>query len=739
MDIRGSIKRLGVLDILKETANPIALNRYFTKENQINERGKELLDIMRNLATFCVPSSEHIKAISKITKRIKDGKGHIGVVKGDFGSGKTAFMAYVWDKLESDGILALPPLGHTHPKEIVEATGKWLNYRLESKFHGEIDRILNDMKDVIVDKSASAIEDTEDIRKLATISGDILIDFANLCKSCGRQGLIILIDEFEYLTSVSREAESSEDLRRKLEIYREFVRTIVNRQDKSPLTFMISVNRADWDQIVSLKSYSGFTHSFKNEYNVNNQRNVDNPEDLINSSQIWNHWKSLIAKRDKLDIKSIPDPFHNIVFNVIDTVCFQRPGEGQQQLMRGIIRILQELFTHYIEDQNMKLITPQHVLAVLKEVSIEGIQQDGIIEIEEDVSKTFRNEIFKEYAIELIRICIPLFWEGVDLNNINSFFKNKDLMELTIRNLEKFNFIVREGINKIRITKEQMDKTVNRLESELTHSKILKLLRKMGYHEFAYPILGLEVILNEVFKNLELTAEKQELEEYKEIATFYKVKGEIEEPAINLYWIEREFNLFICEENNYSALLKNLNELLKEDVADFTIIFLFRDFDESETILDESKRILTIKIGVNEECKLEISCLLREAAAIYYYMNVNKIQRERNIVFKNVHLNIWRTVDSENLFQTDAKINSPEELLLSLYRLFYPEYQPVMTKSKNPSNVIIKFIELIKQLQLEYREFGARISKVEFDSIFSNIVTRPAQRTTLENKFQQFN
>ena len=132
MNLREAIKRLGVLEVLNETATPIRLNQYFNEKFELIDSGKNLIQIMETLALYCVPSNDHDKALKKIINKTKDGKGHIGVVEGDFGSGKTAFMAYLWDELENEGYMSLPPLGHADPKQIVE---KIMDILLRRIFH----------------------------------------------------------------------------------------------------------------------------------------------------------------------------------------------------------------------------------------------------------------------------------------------------------------------------------------------------------------------------------------------------------------------------------------------------------------------------------------------------------------------------------------------------------------------------------------------------------------------------
>ncbi len=734
MDLRDAIKNLGVLDILNETATPIRLNQYFNEKFELIKTGKHLIKIMETLALYCVPSCDHDKALKNIINKTKDGKGHIGVVEGDFGSGKTAFMAYIWDRLENEGYMSLPPLGHADPKQIVEATGKWIKSKLESKHYNEIDQILERINDVNLEKIASAIEDTEELRTLGVIAGEILNELAKFCKKVGFSGLIILLDELEYITSVSRGSESSENIRRNLELYREFVRTINTQQNISPLVFMISVISSDWDQIESLRHFSGLTQSFRSKYNVNSQRDKDNPEKNLSSFQIWSHWKNKIAENENIGVKAIPDPFHPIIFKIIDTICFDRPGEGQQPRMRGVIRILQELLKQYVDNKEIQTIMPNSISILLKEVNIGSIKQEGILEIEEDILKIpFKERKYANIALEIAQICIPLFWNGINIDELEEIFENKDDFQIALKELKKLGFITYEGKDKIRIDREYMEKTVNRLTQDLSIRQILKEIKIKGFHEYAYPVLGMEESIKALIRNLELNIEELDSEEN---YVRYKITGEIEEPTINLYWIERCFEVVVSEERDFE---KVLNKIYQNNSSDLKIIFLLRDFDESETFIDDKNNTLVIKIGPEVECKLEdVQVSLKEAAAIFYYMHENKIIKGQETIQSTIVRSIFQSIDID-VFQIDEKVTSFHDLIINLYRLFYPEYQPVMTKSRTPSSAISKFIEFIKQLDLEYRDFGARVPKTKFDEVLFNVVPRKSQHTTLENKFQQYN
>lgn len=739
IDLRKAIKQIGILDVLKDTATPIRLNQYFTKDQDLEKNAKRLLDIFKTLALYCVPSNEHDKAIKKILKRAESRKGHLGVVLGDFGSGKTAFMAYLWDELEKEGFIALPPLGHTNPEDIVGATEKWIRYRLKKEIHPKIDKIIDRLSEVSFKKTTTPIEDTENLRKLATYSGEILIELSDLCKTQGYKGLIVPLDELEFLTSTSKDSVSSENLRRNIELYREFVRTISSQIHESPLIFMISVNASDWNRLVSFKSYSGFTTSFRNEYNMNAQRESQNPEELLSSNKIWEKWRQNIANNEGVNLAKIPNPFHKTIFSLIDSVCFDRAGEGQQPRMRGVIRILQELLFRYSDDEKIEVLKPQYITGVLKDINIEGIQQDGIRNVEEEVYNIFKDEAFQKIALDIIKICIPLFWNGIDVNEIQDLFDDKQLFKESIGNLERMGFIIKDTQNKIRISREYMDKTVNRLTSDLSIRQLLKIIRQKGYHEYAYPLLGLQDGLRRSIKNLDLSINEFSLQENGDI-TIFNISGEIEDPGQGFYWIERDFNIIFSDIGS----TKNINEIIlgssKIVNKDLNIIFSFQDFDESESYLDEENKILNIKIGANEELKLvDTNVYLREAAAIFYYMSVNKIRRDREQVQGELVRNVFRTINSEDIFQMDKKINALLELLLSLYNLFYPEYQPIMTKSKNPSSIIYNFKEFISKLPLEYRDFDSKIPKDEFDDILSNLFTRKSQKTILENKWQQLN
>lgn len=70
--------------------------------------------------------------LERLNRWIKQNRGAvIGAISGDFGYGKTSLGIHLWNQIESNGVIAIPPFEWFSLQDIIDATWAWVRFRLE--------------------------------------------------------------------------------------------------------------------------------------------------------------------------------------------------------------------------------------------------------------------------------------------------------------------------------------------------------------------------------------------------------------------------------------------------------------------------------------------------------------------------------------------------------------------------------------------------------------------------------